>query len=143
MATDIWPHIEYFVKKKNAFVLAPIDLEAEELDARNYAMFCAMGGGICVDGIGIKFPARGLPDDLSPELYKRQKGEADFHTKSWLTTEELKECVDYVREKLVAESNYTVEDVDESLEPYLKIYRYMKNYEDEEEPARLVFWFDN
>ena len=141
MATDIWPHIEYLSKKKKVYVLAPIELE--HYDFNNYFMFCAMGGGHYVRGVGIKFPARGLPNDISQEIFKEQNGEPDFHTKSWLTTEELKECIDYVKEICVEKFDYTLDAADEYLEAYTRAYKYMKECDDEGEPARLVFWFDN
>lgn len=70
--------------------------------------------------------------------YKDYDGEA--HTASWLTTEEFGECLDAV-DVVVREQE--PEASDDWLKNYRLIHKYMKDSDDEGEPARIVFWFDN
>ena len=71
--------------------------------------------------------------------YKMWGGDA--HTASWLSTEEFGECLEEL--KKIFRDDVPDENVDEILNDYLQIYRSMKESEDDGEPARIVFWFDN
>jgi len=134
MATDIWIHIEYKSRKKSRWAYA---YEAD--GERNYSMFGILAG-TRGDGDALYDP-RGLPKDVSPETLKAYKDfEEDAHTPSWLTTQELKECMDQVLKKTKL---MYVQQVKKSLQPYYKIYETMKYFEDQGEPCRMVFWFDN
>ena len=92
--------------------------------------------------------------------YKDYGGEA--HTASWLTTQEFGECLDVV-ERIVEERskqpktdlqcnielvekllrNYHDNNDDDWLKKYRLLHKYMKDSDDEGEPARIIFWFDN
>ena len=92
--------------------------------------------------------------------YKDYGGEA--HTASWLTTQEFGECLDIV-ERIVEERskqpktdlqrniemvekllrNYHDDNDDDWLKSYRLLYKYMKDSDDDGEPARIIFWFDN
>lgn len=140
MATDIWTHIEYKHRKKKKYVHA----EGTETGLRYYAMFWTMAGVRFVPNFEQLYKPKGLPGDITQEtLEEYRDGKPDFHTMSWLDTEELKACIDSVREISITRYNESPEKVDEWLQPYTSIYHYMKECDDEGEPARLVFWFDN
>jgi hypothetical protein len=145
MGTSIWHHVEYLHKKKNVYChyngLSDFDLV--NLDRHN-AMFCVMGGARRIDGYGILFPPRGLPQDVTHETwYEYHEGECDFHHESWLDTDEFQSCIDYVRVKLTNEDPNDIESIDASLRPYQKVCDIMRECDQNGEPARLVFWFDN
>lgn len=134
MATDIWIHIEHKSRKTNKYVY---DYEAD--GDRIYALFGALAG---LRGSFYLYDPRGLPKDISPEVLKEyQSWGEDAHTPSWLTTEELRKCLDLTIKKLSKE--YDMKEVKSWLKNYEKIYEYMKYSEDEGEPSRIVFWFDN
>ena len=87
------------------------------------------------------YDPRGLPNDVSPETLRAYRDfDEDAHTPCWLTTKELKECIVQVLKKT---KPIYVQQVKKSLQPYYKIYETMKYFEDQEEPCRMVFWFDN
>lgn len=88
------------------------------------------------------FAPRGLPDDVTPEtLEEYNLFKADAHTPSWLTTNNLRECLDLTIKEYSDE--YGEENVKSWLKSYEWIYDYMKYSDDEGEPSRIVFWFDN
>ncbi len=135
MATDIWIHIEHRSKHTNKYVY---DFEGD--GERVYPLFGTLAGtrGSCEP----IYDPRGLPEDISPEALKEyQSWEEDAHTPSWLTTVELRKCLDMTIKEYSKE--YDVEDVKLWLKSYEKIYEYMKHKEDEGEESRIVFWFDN
>ena len=66
--------------------------------------------------------------------------EGDAHTESWLTTDEFGECIDAV-DAIFREQKPDVNN--DWLKNYRLIHKYMKDSDDEGEPARIVFWFDN
>ena len=135
MATDIHIYLEHKSKKSNRFVY---DFEAE--NSRVYILFGALAGtrGSC-DPV---YEPRGLPVDVSPEVMNEYDfWEADAHTPSWLTTWELRECLDLTIREYSKE--YGIESVKSWLKSYEKIYEYMEYSEEEGEPSRIVFWFDN
>ena len=134
MATDIWIHIEHKSRKTNNYVY---DYEAD--GDRIYALFGALAG---TRGSFYLYDPRGLPKDISPEvLAEYQSWEEDAHTPSWLTTKELRKCLDMTINELSKE--YDIKEVKSWLKSYEGIYEYMKYSEDEGEPSRIVFWFDN
>lgn len=139
MATDIWIHVEYQkkVKKNYKYVFVP---EFSDDGDRLYGLFSIMAG-ICWD-YGVLYPVRGFPIDASPEVAKKYYGDESFHHASWLSTEEFNACLACYREKL-EQKDYTATEIDEILENYMRIYKYMQNSEDDGDPARIVFWFDN
>ena len=133
MATDIWIHIEHKSRKTNKYVY---DFEAD--GERIYALFGVLAGtrGSCEP----IYEPRGLPDDITPKTLKIYKEfGVDAHTPSWLTTKELRECLD----QTIKEYENGEEEIISWLKPYENIYEYMKQSEDEGEPSRIVFWFDN
>ena len=147
MATDIWGHIEYRPKGKKFFVHLK-DINCDEwwsYPSRDYEMFQAMSGARwMIDDIKQLFETRGLPDDLSRETWRKYKdGEPDFHTASWLDTDELKQCIDHVRDIDINKLKYDPENVEKCLKFYMEIYNCMKSSDDDGDYTRLVFWFDN
>ncbi|MBR5698605.1 MAG: hypothetical protein IKX44_08330 [Prevotella sp.] len=135
MATDIWIHIEHKSRKSGKYVY---DFEAD--GDRIYSLFGALAG--TRGKLEPMFDPRGLPDDVTPEtLEEYNLFEEDAHTPSWLTTNELRECLDQTIKEYSDE--YGEKEVKSWLKNYEKIYEYMKYSEDEGEPSRIVFWFDN
>lgn len=135
MSTDIWIHIEHRSRKSGKHVY---DFEPE--CARVYALFGALAG--TRGGLEPIYAPRGLPDDVTPEtLEEFNLFEKDAHTPSWLTTKELRECLDLTIKELSKE--YDLKEIKSWLKSYEWIYEYMKYSEDEGEPCRIVFWFDN
>lgn len=137
MGTDIWVHVEYRDRRKKRYKHTSVDIGPY----RPYLLFDILGGGR-----GNRNPLyypRGLPGDVTNETYTEYKdgGPELFHHASWLETQEYRECLDTYYE-IVGESDEgsAFEDMKKNLE---LIYRYMKDSDDEGEPARLVFWFDN
>lgn len=135
MATDIWIHLEHRSRKKNKYVY---DFKAD--GERIYALFGALVGTRgTIDPI---YDSRGLPDDVSPEVLEEYRlFEGDAHTPSWLTAIEFRECLDLTIKVLSKKEDEN--NVKTWLRPYEKIYEYMKYSDDEGEPSRIVFWFDN
>jgi len=139
MATDIWIHIEYQSrKKKYRYIHANVELNK----ARVYSLFGAIAGVRQVGYIDPIYEPRGLPDDITEETWKEYK-DGGFHTASWLTSKELRECMDLVVKQYTTKYGFSEETVRKWLEPYEFIYKYMKNSDDEGEPSRMIFWFDN
>ena len=68
---------------------------------------------------------------------------ADAHTASWLSTEEYRKCLDFHFRILSERKELSIEHIREWVEQYEKIYDYMEYSENEGEPSRIVFWFDN
>lgn len=137
MGTDIHIHIEHKSRKRKKFVY---DFEAD--GERIYSLFGVLAGtrGDC-DAL---FDPRGLPTDVSPEVLEEYKlWDGDAHTHSWLTTEEFGKCLDSYFEDCTKVAGNSEEYVREWMSSYYKIYEYMKYSEDEGEPSRIVFWFDN
>ena len=88
-----------------------------------------MIGGLTGD---VLIPLRGLPDDATFETLKAFRGGG--YRPSWLTAPELRLCLDMM---------YSKNDIEyKSMTEYELIYRYMKDSDDEDEPSRLIFWFD-
>ena len=135
MATDIHIHLEHKSRKTNNYVY-----DFETKNERIYSLFGALAGtrGSCVP----IYEPRGLPDDISSKALKEyQSWGKDAHTPSWLTTKELRECLDLTINELSKEDD--VEEIKSWLKSYEEIYECMKHREDEGEPSRIVFWFDN
>lgn len=134
MGTDIWINIEYRSRKTKNYKYA-----REFYGKRLYSVFGILAGART--DIEPIYPPRGLPNDVTRLTYRKYlNGEEDFHTASWLTSFEFRECLDSVDEVIKNEEPDTKKDW---LRGYEKIYRYMKCYDDVGEPSRIVFWFDN
>ena len=135
MATDIWIHIEHRSRKRGKYVY---DFEPDR--DRVYSLFGALAG--TRGELEPLYEPRGLPEDITPEtLAEYNLFEADAHTPSWLTTKELRECLDLTIKDY--SDKYGENEVKSWLKSYEWIYEYMKYSEDEGEPSRIVFWFDN
>jgi hypothetical protein len=128
---------------------------------RNYEMFSHMA---CVRGTGL-YEAKGMPKDSDPVLMKFSEYDSDrtdWHSHSWLTLDELKECIRECGGSLIDSDRtdaYFDGDWNNSPPDYTTIYRYCKKWLDEQlvekmlldnenrndiEPEiRIVFWFDN
>ena len=138
MGTDIWIHIEYKSRKPNKYIHADFKPDKK----RVYSLFGALAGAS--GDIAPIYEPRGLPDDITQKTWKEHKdGEGDFHTESWLTSQELRECIDLVIKEWTSKDDTTIEETKDVLSSYERIYNYMKDSDDEEEPSRIVFWFDN
>ncbi len=139
MGTDIHIHVEYQSCRKGK---KPQWIHSREkfTGDRIYAVFSVLAG--VYDYIKPLYPPRGLPDDITLITYKDYKDWlGDAHTESWLTTKEFSECI-VTFEKICRENNPD-EYVDRILKNYHHILKYMKDSDDEGEPARIIFWFDN
>ena len=139
MGTDIHIHVEYQQRSRRGKLHWVHAKERFEED-RRYLVFGILAGART--DVEPLFPPRGLPEGLSPQTAWIHKdwGE-DAHTESWLTTQEFGACLEAV-EKIYKE-RYPDEYEEEHLKGYKQIYRYMKDSDDEGEPARIIFWFDN
>ena len=138
MGTDIHIHIEYQRRKKGK---KPRWIHSGEdfIPDRLYSVFGILAGLRSV--IKPIVPPRGLPDDITLETYRHYKDyEGEEHTASWLTTEEFGECLDVVDSVVRAQEPDVSGDW---LKNYRLIHKYMKDSDDEGEPARIIFWFDN
>lgn len=138
MGTDIHIHVEYLRRKKGK---KPYWMHSgEEFCAdRLYGVFGILAG--LRSDINPLYPPRGLPGDITMETYRHYKDyDGEAHTASWLTTEEFGDCLDAV-DVVVREQE--PEASDDWLKNYRLIHKYMKDSDDEGEPARIVFWFDN
>ncbi len=121
-----------------------VHAEYEPYDTRYYPMFYAMAGIRRVPCFEQLFKPRELPGDITQLTYDRYiENKCEYHTRSWLTTEELKECIDSVKDISIRIYHDDLQTVDDYLGVYCRLYQYMKELEDRGEPARIVFWFDN
>ena len=139
MGTDIHIHVEYLRRKKGKkprWIHVNKDFE----EYRNYQVFGILAGAR--SDIEPLFPPRGLPDDVSLETLRIHKDwEGDAHTESWLTTEEFGMCLNALEE--IYKRRDPDDYQDEWLKEYRLVHKYMKDSDDEGEPARIIFWFDN
>ena len=138
MSTGIWIRMEYQERKTKRYKYLG-EFDGDKL----YGVFGILAG--VRSDIKPIYPPRGLPDDVNDCIYKEyKKGQPDLHTASWLSTSELRECLDAVYEiirKEVEEEGRTYNP--DWAESYEQIYRYMKSSEEDGDPTRIVFWFDN
>ena len=134
MATDIWIHVEYKSRKTGKWTYA---YEAD--GDRNYKLFGILAGtrGDCWP----LYDPRGLPIDISDKAKKEYEDwGADAHTPSWLTTQELKECLNTAIKR--TKDSYR-DEMKKWLKPYYDLYEKMNEKETQGEPSRMIFWFDN
>ena len=134
MGTDIHIHMEYRSRKKKQYQYGG-RMQGERL----YGVFEVFAGVRLGSKQLIK--PRGLPGDVTKVVLQAyHEWKPDCHHASWLTTEELRDCLDEAQKRLLAAKETTDE---EWLRPYERIYEYMIDYERAGEPCRIVFWFDN
>ena len=137
MGADIHVHVEYYSSRKKSWIHSNVEFDTPRL----YAMFSIMAYELS-DIIRPLYRAKGLPGDITRQTYIEHRDYGgDAHTESWLTTDEFRECLDEVDS--IIRSNYPEHYDPEWLKEYELIYKYMKDSNDEGEPARIVFWFDN
>ena len=131
MGTDIHMYMECHSRKKKQYTYHG-KLEGYRL----YGLF-----GIMSDVFTDEEPlyySRGLPGDVTNQVYRAYKDEGgDAHHASWLNTEEFRKCLD------VANERFAKDAPEDWLKQYELVYSYLKDSDDEGEPARIVFWFDN
>lgn len=137
MGADIRIYMEYLERKSNKYKCIG-EFDGERL----YGVFGIIAG--VRSDIKPIYPPRGLPIDVNDSIYKKYTGEPEYHTASWLSTSELRECLDAVYEIFRKED----EEVGRTYDPdwaksYEQIYNYMKSSEEDGDPTRIVFWFDN
>ena len=105
-----------------------------ELNAdRSYYMFTAMGYKLA--DFRPLYEAKGLPGDVTKVVYLEYKKYDCFHTPSWLTAQELMDCITFC-ENLLDESDLV------SFDSFRKIHDILKEYDDRGETSRIIFWFD-
>ena len=131
MGTDIHMYMEYHSRKKKRFVYGK-----RFVVDRLYGLFEIMAN-ICRE-VKPLYEARGLPDDVTPQVLKSYKDYGgDAHHASWLTSSEFKECLDK------ADSLFSNDAPEDRLKSYKRAYSYLYDSDKEGEPSRVVFWFDN
>ena len=131
MGKDIHMYMEYRSRKKKRYMYGgKFDNE------RLYGIFFFFSD-VFYD-VKPLYPARGLPGNVTRVVYEEYKREeCEAHHASWLTADELRECID------LAAARYSRDGDDSWLKPYELIYSYLKDSDDAGEPSRVVFWFDN
>ena len=130
MGMDIHIYMEYCNRKTNRFTFY------REFKARRcYGLF-----GILAEVFYDENPlyiSRGFPDDASDYVLKEYRDwRADAHHTSWLNAEEFGYCLDLAKERYP-------DDDEDWLKDYEFILKNLKDSDNDEEPARIVFWFDN
>ena len=134
MGRDITIHLEYRDKKTRKFKYG-----GSHQVERNYLMFDLFRGlpqylrNICCR-------LRGLPGDITNCTYNSYKDFGNPTYVGWLTTSELKECLDSYKQNF----NDEVEEINvlNDIKSYVVLYDYMNQYESYGEECRIVFWFD-
>lgn len=136
MGTDIWINVERKSRRYRRYKYGK-----EFFFARRYYILFGFLASARSEFEAL-YPPRGLPKDISKTTLRKYKdGEEDFHTCSWLTTSEFRECIDHANN--TAEKLNRINNQFDPRPDYERIYQCMKESEDEGEPARIVFWFDN
>ena len=136
MATDIWIHLEYKSRKTKKYKYA-----GEFNVLRNYDMFSLLAG--VTHYHKPLYTPRGLPGGVCECIYKEYKESVlNFHTPSWLSTIEYRECLDAADEIEKRECKQDGREYDPTwLESYNLIYDYMRTLDEVGDYARIVFWF--
>lgn len=112
---------------------------------RNYLIFGIISEGVRCETT-FNFPPKGMPDDAAyasrndNQLYisETEGGKPtwvthpDWHSHSWLTTQEFEKAMEFYREK----GNWTEPE-------YEALLASMKRFEELGFESRVVFWFDN
>lgn len=132
MAVDIDIYAEARTGKKGKPYRFIGYLEGE----RSYMMFTAMGYKL--NNFKPLYKAKGLPGDVTKGVYLQYKKYDCTFSPSWLSTQELMDCINFCENMLREEED----DDFEILDSYRNIYEVLKEYEDKGEAARIVFWFD-
>ena len=129
MGIDICVFMEYRSRKKKRYTYFG------KMDSpRLYGIFEFMGK-IYKDKKPL-YGIRGLPGDVTEPVYHLYKKYGRYaHNASWLTTEEFKNCLDR------ADEQYSDVASEGWLREYEQIYSYLKDYDNDKWPARIVFWF--
>ena len=132
MGISIVVHMEYRKRGKKQYLYAG-RFQAD----RYYVLFSLMAG--YPSYAQPLYPARGIPGNVTKcvlEEYQSWKNGGVAKYASWLTTDELEECV--------VEAHRLCGDETDDIWPesYKEIFSYMKDYENAGEPCRIVFWFD-
>ena len=130
MGTDIYMYMEYRSRKKKRYIYY-----CEFIGKRQYGLFEIMAE-VFRDTKPL-YKSRGLPDDVTPQVFKFYKDSGGNRlVASWLTAEEFRNCLDLAIER------YSKDASEGWIKEYEIIYNYLKDSDDEDEPARIVFWFD-
>lgn len=129
MGLDIYMYMEYRSRKKKRYTYYD-----EYHGERIYGLFEIMAD-VFIDTTPL-FKSRGLPDDVTSQVLKLHKDFGDDRlVTSWLSTEEFRNCLDLAIER------YSKDAPEGWLKDYELIYKYLKDSDNEDEPARIVFWF--
>ena len=136
MGADIWIHVEHKPKDASWYAYG-----REFCVRRFYPLFGFMAGAR--SQYEPLFAPRGLPGDMSRTTCRKYKyGIPDFHTPSWLTVQEFKQCIDCAKAIAAAEGLCFSADYN-PFEDYDMVYGYMERFDASGKDCRIVFWFDN
>ena len=118
---------------------------------RSYVLFTCMAG-VRGDKEDVLFEPRGLPEDISvgTRMFRQYDG-SEAHTFSWLTQDELKQCLVEVERRCKSWYSESIAYQEISTEfGYLfgngieeSIGEYTQKQLPELTDVRVVFWFDN
>ena len=88
------------------------------------------------------FPTRGLPGDVTKVVYDEyiEHKNVGVNSATWLTTEELKICMNHVYERLISKLEFSEEGACKTLVEYRTLISHMEDYEKCGELARIVFF---
>lgn len=172
MGCDIHMYIEKRLRPEDAWVLDenhvyereypddPGYLLSATATGRNYYLFGLFAG---IRGATKRYKARGLPDDACDTMKEEANG-PDWHSHSWLTLDEFKECLiaaeyDLTKNKSTeAFYNYLdyIDQYETRPEDYTTVVNYCEqwmanelaeanllNRTDVKPEVRIIFWFDN
>lgn len=156
MGCDIHLWIEGKDRKGNWFVANPryVDYsnptkirEVEEYDiGRSYALFSALANVRNDNNIPFIQKSRGLPHDITEEVWYESNEWDDGHSFGWVTLEELKDYFYKYQDSKVVTLKEAVDDIRRL---YFECWDLSFNIRDDNYDSldvndmRLVFWFDN
>ena len=128
MGMDVHMCMEYCSRKTGRYIFY-----REFNPNRCYGLF-----GVLAEVFDDKTPlymSRGFPTDASVDVFRLYQGWGGHHA-SWLNAEEFAYCLDFAKELYP-------DAADDWLKEYEFILRSLMDSDNDGEPARIVFWFDN
>lgn len=128
-------YIEYRHRKKHCYCFGG------QVEEELQFLYCLVqkSGWQCFD---ILFPTRGLPGDVTKVVYDEYIAHKNVGVNSatWLTTKELKICMNHVYERLISKLEFSEEGACKTLVEYRTLISHMEDYEKCGELARIVFF---
>ena len=139
MGCDITVHAEVFDRGKWKYY-------GEYFMSRSYYMFGLMADVYTEEGVEPVFKARGLPDYVSPEMYKKWYTEiGQFMTNKYVYSQSF--GCSYLTNKDIDKINKASKHSKLLNYIYKNHSKYMEGTKklgfDDYEKSRLIFWFDN